>query len=44
MAERDMKSQSILEKNILRMVYGLVVEQGIWKIRTNQELWERCKN
>jgi len=44
MAERDMKSQSILEKNILRMVYGLVVEQGIWKIITNQELWERCKN
>jgi len=44
MCEMDMKSLSTFEKNILRMVYGPVVQQGIWRIRTNQELWERCKN
>jgi hypothetical protein len=38
MDEMDMKNQSTLERNILRMVYGPVVEQGIWRIRTNQEL------
>jgi len=40
----DMKSLIISERNILRMVYGPVVEQEIWRIRTNQDLWERCKN
>jgi len=43
MAEMDMKSLSTFERNILRMVYGPVVEQGMWRIRTNQELWGRCK-
>ena len=43
-AEMDMKSLIISERNILRMVYGPVVEQEIWRIRTNQDLWERCKN
>jgi hypothetical protein len=32
------------ERKILRRVYGPVVEQGMWKIRTNQELRELCKN
>jgi hypothetical protein len=26
------------ERKIVRTVYGLVVEQGIWRIRSNQEL------
>jgi len=44
MAEMDMKSLSTFERNILRLVYGPVVEQRIRRKRTNQELWERCKN
>jgi hypothetical protein len=26
------------------MIYGPVVEQGIWRVRTNQELRELCKD
>jgi hypothetical protein len=33
MAEMVMKSLSTFESNILRKVYGPVVEQGIWRIR-----------
>jgi hypothetical protein len=31
-------------KEILERIYGLVVEQGIWRIRTNQEMMEPCKD
>jgi hypothetical protein len=31
-------------RKILRRIYGPVVEQGIWKIRTSQEMWELCKD
>ena len=27
----------------MRRIYGLEVEQGTWRIRTNQELWELYK-
>jgi hypothetical protein len=38
MAEMDMKRLSTWERKILRKIYGPVAEQGIWRIRTNQEL------
>jgi hypothetical protein len=28
------------ESKILRRMYGPMVEQGIWRIRTDQGLWE----
>jgi hypothetical protein len=34
---------SSFERKILRMVYEPVVKQGIWRIRTNQELRELHK-
>jgi len=33
----DVKRLGTGERKILRSVYGPVVEQGIWRIRTNQE-------
>jgi len=33
-----------LGSKILTRIYGPVVEQGIWRIRTNQELGELCKD
>jgi hypothetical protein len=35
----NMKGQNTWERRILR-IYIPVVEQGMWRIRTNQELWE----
>jgi hypothetical protein len=40
----DVKRLGTWERKILRRVYGPVVEQGMWKIRTNQELKELYKN
>ena len=40
MTEMDMKRMGTWERKILRRIYGLVVEQGIWTIRPNQELRE----
>jgi hypothetical protein len=40
----DMKRVGTREKKILRSVYGPVVEQGIWRIRTNHELRELYKD
>jgi hypothetical protein len=39
--ERDgyEKTEYMGEEKV-RMMCGLTVEQGIWRIRTNQELWE----
>ena len=31
---------SILERKILRRIYGLVIDGGRWLIRTNQELYQ----
>jgi hypothetical protein len=39
-AEMDMKRLGTGEGKILTRMYGLVVQQGIWRIRTNEELWE----
>jgi hypothetical protein len=36
----DMKSLKTWEKKILKGLYGPVVEQGLWRIRTNQEFRE----
>jgi len=33
-----------LERKIMRSVYGPLVEEGIWRIRTNQELRELYKD
>ena len=40
----DLKRLGIWERKILRRVHGPVVEQGMWKIRTNQELRELYEN
>ena len=40
MAEMDMKGQGALKGKILRRIQGLMVEQGVWRILTNQELRE----
>jgi hypothetical protein len=37
-AEMDMRMLSTWEGKISRKIYGLVAEQGMWRIRTNQEL------
>jgi hypothetical protein len=42
-AEMDMNSVGTWDRKILR-INGLVVEQGIWRIRTDQELREICKD
>jgi hypothetical protein len=38
MTAMDMKRLHAWERRILRSTYGLVVEQAIWRIRTNQDL------
>jgi hypothetical protein len=40
----DMKREDTWKKEILRIIYGPVAEQEIWKIRTNQELRELYKD
>jgi hypothetical protein len=41
--EMDVKTLDTWEKIILRKIYTSVVEQGIWRVRTDQELRELCK-
>jgi len=40
----DMKRLGTRDRKILRSVYGPVVEQRIWRIRTNEELRELYKD
>jgi len=40
MTEMDMKGQGTRDKKILRRIQGPMVEQGVWRILTNQELRE----
>ena len=40
----NLKRLGLWERKILRRVHGPVVEQGMWKIRNNQELRELHKN
>jgi hypothetical protein len=45
MTEMDIKTMNTCQRNILRRnMYVPVVEQKIWKIRTNQELQELYKD
>jgi hypothetical protein len=37
-AEMDMKILSTWQRKILRRIHGPVVQQGLWRIRTNQQL------
>jgi hypothetical protein len=39
-----MKRLNAWERKILRCMYGPVVEQGKWRIDTNNELWELYKD
>jgi hypothetical protein len=39
-----MKRLNTSERKILRRIDGPVVEQGIWRIKTDQELWELHKD
>jgi hypothetical protein len=36
--EMDMKRLGTWEREVLRRLYGQLVKQGIWRIRTDQEL------
>jgi hypothetical protein len=40
----DMKRLGAGESKILRRVYGPAVEQGLWRVRTDQELRELYKD
>jgi hypothetical protein len=40
----DLKRLGTGERKLLRRVHRPVVEQGMWKIRTNQELRELYKD
>jgi len=42
-AEMDMNRLGKEEREILRLVHGPMVEQGMWRIRTDQELKEIYK-
>jgi hypothetical protein len=44
MKEMKMKRLNTWEKKILRRICGPMVDQGIWRIRTNQELRELHKD
>jgi hypothetical protein len=43
MTEKDRTRLNMWERKILRKVYGPVTEQGIWRIRRNEELRELYK-
>ena len=40
----DMKGLSTWQTKIFRRVCGPVVEQGMWRVRTDQELRELCSD
>jgi hypothetical protein len=42
-AEKDKTRLNMWERKILRKVYGPVTEQGVWRIRRNEELRELYK-
>ena len=44
MTEMDMKRPSPWEKKILRRIHRPVVEQEMWRIRTNRKLRELCQD
>ena len=44
MRDMNMKRLNTWEKKILRRICEQMVDQGIWKIRTNQELRELHKD
>ena len=44
MSEMNMKKLNTWEKTIQRRICGPMVDQGIWRIRTNQELREPHKD
>jgi len=43
-AEKDLNRLGTWKRKILRRIYGPVVEQGVWRIGTNQELRELRKD
>jgi hypothetical protein len=43
MTEKDKTRRNMWERKILRKVYGPVTEQGVWKIRRNEELRDLYK-
>jgi hypothetical protein len=43
MTAMDMKRLNAWERKILRRIYGPMVEEGLWRIRSNQELRELYK-
>jgi hypothetical protein len=40
----DINRLSTRERKILRRIYGAMVEQGMWRIRTDKELRELYKD
>jgi len=43
-SEIDTNRLGTWERKIQRRMYGPVVEQGIWRVRTDQEVRELCKD
>jgi hypothetical protein len=43
MTEKDKTRLNMWEREILRKVYGPVTEEGVWRIRRNEELRELYK-
>jgi hypothetical protein len=44
MTEMDVTRLGTWERKILRRIHGPVIEQGMWRIRCNQELSELYKD
>jgi hypothetical protein len=44
MTEMDMNRLGTVENKLLRRIHGPVVQQEIWRIKTNQELRELYEN
>jgi hypothetical protein len=43
LSKSDGNSLAIWERKILRKIFGPVKENGLWRIRTNQELMDLCR-
>ena len=43
MTEMDLKSLNTKDRKTLRRIYGPMIEQGIWRIRTDQKQRETLK-
>jgi hypothetical protein len=43
LSKSDENTSATWERKILRKIFGPSKENGVWKIRTNQELTDQCR-